>query len=90
MVKQQDDVLDDMSIVLSRLSNMSSDIHGELQMHNSMLNDIDNHMDLTANRINNMQKQLEQLIEKSGCSSFNLILFLSVIAIILFLLVLYT
>ena len=90
LVKQQDEVLDDMSTVLSRLSLMSSEIHGELDTQGQMIRELGDNIDGTTQRLHSMQEKLDSILLQSGCSSTYLIFFLMIVVALLLFLIVYT
>jgi uncharacterized membrane protein len=76
---------------VEQLGQMSLQIHDELQTQNSILDDMDQELDQTTQQINYITQRTKDFIAASGgTSNFILILSLIFIAIVLFLLILYT
>ena len=74
-----------------RLGQMSMNIHDELNQQNKMLDEMDQDLENAGENLDMITRKTKELIEKSGGKgNCMLILCLSVTAIILFLLILYT
>ena len=86
--KKQDARLDVMSEGLSRLKDVSHRIADELDEHNSLLDELDKDVADTNSRIAFVTNQTKELIAKSGGTKwFCMILALSILAFVLFFLI---
>tara|TARA_B100001250_G_C19196295_1_gene527389 strand:+ start:207 stop:497 length:291 start_codon:yes stop_codon:yes gene_type:complete len=84
----QDQHLDVMSEGLTRLKDVSHAIADELDEHNRLLNDLDEDIADTDSRIAFVTGQTNELIKKSGGGKwFCLIVALTIMAIVLFFLI---
>ena len=84
----QDQHLDVMSECLTRLKDVSHAIADELDEHNRLLNDLDEDIADTDSRIAFVTGQTNELIKKSGGGKwFCLIVALTIMAIVLFFLI---
>ena len=91
MIAKQDEGLEMLGQHVEQLGQMSLQIHDELNTQNTMLDDMDSELDQTTQQINYItQKTKDFIVASGGTSNFILILSLIIIAIVLFLLVLYT
>ena len=91
MMAKQDEGLEMLGQHVEQLGQMSLQIHDELHTQNSMLDDMDHELDQTTQQINYItQKTKDFIVASGGTSNFILILSLAVIAIVLFLLILYS
>jgi hypothetical protein len=86
--KQQDLILDDILILTTNLKNNADNIHAELDSQNKLLDDINNDVDNTQSKLNNVNFNLKKLIKFSNnnkcyCIALFLILILVVILVIL-------
>jgi len=85
---KQDQHLDVMSEGLTRLKDVSHAIADELDEHNRLLNDLDEDIADTDSRIAFVTGQTNELIKKSGGGKwFCLIVALTIMAIVLFFLI---
>ena len=89
MVAQQDEVLGDMSVALSRLQVMSQDINTELVEQGEMINDLDGDLDSAQLNMNVVMKKLDKLLKTSDKGRICCIFILVGIAILLFFLIIY-
>jgi syntaxin 6/SYP6 family syntaxin len=86
--KKQDARLDVMSEGLSRLKDVSHRIADELDEHNLLLDELDKDVSDTNSRIAFVTNQTKELIAKSGGTKwFCMILALSILAFVLFFLI---
>jgi len=90
-LQQQDQGLEMLAQSAERLGQMSMGIHDELNQQNRMLDEMDNDLGEAGENLDIITKKTKELIEKSGGKgNCMLILCLSVTAVVLFLLILYT
>jgi len=87
--KQQDAVLDDMSSALDRLGAMSSDIHTELKVHDTMLTEMDDDMTATQTTMNKVLRKVDKLLGQSDTGRLCCIFFLFICVIILIIMLIY-
>jgi methyl-accepting chemotaxis protein len=91
LMQQQDHGLEMLAQSAERLGNLSMAISDELNQQNQMLDDMDRDLDEAGNNLDYVTQKTKEFIEQSGgMQNFMLILTLIVIAIVLFLLILYT
>lgn len=90
-MQKQDQGLEMLSQSAERLGQLSMGIHDEIHQQNNMLNEMDNDLETAGENLDIITKKTKEMIEKSGGkNNCLLILCLSITAIILFLLILYT
>lgn len=91
LMQQQDQGLEMLAQSAERLGSLSMTISDELNQQNRMLDDMDRDLEEAGNNLDYVTQKTKEFIEKSGgAQNFMLILTLIVIAIVLFLLILYT
>lgn len=91
LMQQQDQGLEMLAQSAERLGSLSMAISDELNQQNLMLDDMDRDLEEAGNNLDYVTQKTKEFIEKSGgTQNFMLILTLIVIAIVLFLLILYT
>ena len=90
-MQQQDQGLEMLSQSAERLGQLSMNIHDELNQQNKMLDEMDNDLEDAGENLDMITRKTKELIEKSGGKgNCMLIVCLSVVAVVLFLLILYT
>ena len=90
-MQQQDQGLEMLSQSAERLGQLSMNIHDELNQQNKMLDEMDNDLEDAGENLDMITRKTKELIEKSGGKvNCMLIACLTVIAVVLFLLILYT
>ena len=90
-MKKQDEGLEMLSQSAERLGQMSLNISDELNAQNQILTDMDTDLDTASENMNFVTRKTKEFIVKSGGKkNFILIVTLSVVAVILFFLILYT
>ncbi|GMH37728.1 hypothetical protein BSKO_05601 [Bryopsis sp. KO-2023] len=84
IVRQQDEDLDEMGKVVDRLGQVGLTIHDELSHQQRMLDDLDEDLDITTNRMRAAQRKIADIIKKSGGKwQFCTIVLLSILLIVL-------
>ena len=90
-MQQQDQGLEMLSKSAERLGELSMNIHDELNQQNQMLDEMDKDLENAGENLDIITKKTKELIEKSGGKgNCMLIVCLTIIAVVLFLLILYT
>lgn len=90
-MKKQDQGLEMLSQSAERLGQLSMGIHDELNQQNVMLDEMDTDLEAAGDNLDIITRKTKEMIEKSGGkNNCMLILCLSVTALVLFLLILYT
>ena len=90
-MQQQDQGLEMLSKSAVRLGELSMNIHDELNQQNQMLDDMDNDLEDAGENLDMITRKTKELIAKSGGKgNCMLIVCLSAVAVVLFLLILYT
>ncbi|CAB9504249.1 t_SNARE [Seminavis robusta] len=90
-MQKQDQGLEMLSQSAIRLGEMSMNIHDELNQQNQMLDEMDNDLETAGENLDMITRKTKELIEKSGGKgNCMLILCLTLTAVVLFLLILYT
>ena len=90
-MQKQDQGLEMLSKSAERLGQLSMGIHDELNQQNQMLDEMDTDLEAAGEDLDIITRRTKELIEKSGGKkNCMLILCLSVTALVLFLLILYT
>lgn len=82
--RRQDEDLEAMGEQVQRLGQVGLTIHEELSTQQNMLDDLDEDVDITTNRMRAAQKKIADIIKKSGGKKQ----FLLIIALVIVLLVL--
>lgn len=91
MFQEQDKGLEMLSQSAERLGQMSLTINEELGFQNKMLDEMDSGLEEAQDNLDFVTKKTKELVEKAGgTKNCMIILVLSVIALILFFLILYT
>jgi len=91
LVKEQDQELDALSASVERLGSVGLTIHEELMGQERILEDLDQDMDKTSNRLDFVQKKIALVMKKAGAKGqIMMIVFLLILFIVLVLLVFYT
>jgi len=90
-MQKQDQGLEMLSQSAERLGQMSMNIHDELNQQNMMLDDMDQDLEEAGENLDLVTRKTKELIEKSGGKgNCMLILCLSITAVVLLLLIIYT
>lgn len=88
---RQDQGLEMLAQSAQRLGQMSNTITEELDYQNKMLNDIEEDLDTATDNLDLITRKTKEMITKAGGKqNFLIILVLTGVAIVLFLLILYT
>ena len=91
LMKQQDQGLEMLGLSAERLGTLSMQINDELNQQNKMLNEMDDELDQANENLDIVTRKTKEFIAASGGQkNCLLILTLSLIALILFFLILYT
>uniref|UniRef100_A0A0D6R6D7 t-SNARE coiled-coil homology domain-containing protein n=1 Tax=Araucaria cunninghamii TaxID=56994 RepID=A0A0D6R6D7_ARACU len=91
LMKEQDQELDELSASVERLGGVGLTIHEELMGQERILNELDQDMDKTSNRLEFVQKKVALVMKKAGAKGqIMMIVFLLILFIVLVLLVFYT
>jgi len=85
----QEEVLESMSASISRLAGISQAIHTELAVQNEALAELDDSMDTTASRFEQIDKRFQKMLKRSGWSHYKIIFCLLLLVFVLLLLVLF-
>lgn len=84
IVRQQDQELEEMGKAVDRLGQVGLTIHDELSHQQRMLDDLDEDIDITTNRMRAAQKKIADIIKKTGMKwHFCVIVLLSITLLIL-------
>eukprot|EP00455_Lapot_gusevi_P054675 TRINITY_DN8809_c0_g1_i2.p1 TRINITY_DN8809_c0_g1~~TRINITY_DN8809_c0_g1_i2.p1 ORF type:complete len:167 (-),score=22.05 TRINITY_DN8809_c0_g1_i2:333-833(-) len=89
-IKEQDEILEDMSTVLGRLQQMGTEMSDELHLQNQMISDITVRVEEADSQMVILQKKVETLMNQSGRGPFCLMIFLSFVILVLILLIVLT
>merc|ERR1712157_701617 len=84
--KNQDDDLDDILKGVKRINNITYDINTELERQDVIIDEIGDNMDLANRKVHTNVKRVEFLNQKSkdkGCCCLMTILFLAIIALLI-------
>jgi hypothetical protein len=87
--EQQDEVLDDMSAALSRLSDVSENIGSELNTHHGLLGEMDDGLTQAQDNMGVVLRKMDKLIKRSDKGLWLCMLFLSITAFVLLILIIY-
>ena len=91
MLKKQDEGLDYLSQSAERLGQMSLNISEELEQQNKMLDSMETDLDAAGEDLDMVTRKTQEFIKKAGgTGNFIVIVVLSLVALVLFFLVLYT
>jgi len=90
LVNKQDEVLDDMSGALSRLSDVAGTINTELESQNKILGQMDNEMDESLSSMSMVMGKLKRVLFKSDKGRLCCIIFLIIVALVEVLLIIYS
>ena len=91
LLREQDEGLDQLVLSVDRIGVLSREIGREVQDHNRMLGELQDDIEESSETMARLTEMTEELIEQSGgCRNFTIIVTLSAIALVLFLLILYT
>ncbi|KAF3791359.1 Syntaxin [Nymphaea thermarum] len=91
LIRQQDQELDELSASVERIGGVGLTIHEELLGQEKILEDLNEEMDSTSNRLDFVQKKVAMVMKKAGAKGqIMMIVFLLVLFIILFVLVFLT
>ena len=88
--KEQNVVLDDMLTSIQRLGVLGEAIHDELDVHNRMLEDLDESMEDVEGRMDVALHKMEKILQTKSRWKLCLILFLVVAFVVLLFLIIYT
>eukprot|EP01023_Acetabularia_acetabulum_P052011 TRINITY_DN5764_c0_g1_i1.p3 TRINITY_DN5764_c0_g1~~TRINITY_DN5764_c0_g1_i1.p3 ORF type:complete len:225 (-),score=27.63 TRINITY_DN5764_c0_g1_i1:320-994(-) len=66
LLRQQDEQLDNLSEQVGRIGEIGIRIHEELNTQNNMLDELDQDVDITTNRVQAAQVKIGEVIKKSG------------------------
>jgi syntaxin 6 len=90
-MRKQDEGLDVLSLSVERLGQLSMGISEELGQHNKMLDAMETDLDTAGEELDLVTKKTKEFIQKAGgTKNCVVIMSLSVVALILFFLILYT
>ena len=90
LMKKQDEGLDILSTQVARLGEMSMGIHEELGQQNQLLESMETDLDETAEELNLVTRKTKEFIKMSGGEKNCIVIIsLSLIAIVLFFLIIY-
>jgi len=90
LVGKQDEVLDDMSSALGRLTDVAATINTELKDQNQILQSMDGEMDESLSSMGMVMGKLNRIIGKSDKGRLCCIIFLIITALVELLLIIYT
>mmetsp|Transcript_26820 Transcript_26820/g.104142 ORF Transcript_26820/g.104142 Transcript_26820/m.104142 type:complete len:202 (-) Transcript_26820:3016-3621(-) len=83
IMRQQDQGLDDLAKTVQRIGDMGMVMHQELNEQAEILEDIDSEMDSATNRLQLLQRKLDQIVAQTGRDRLCLIFWLFLAFIIL-------
>uniref|UniRef100_A0A7S0BG98 t-SNARE coiled-coil homology domain-containing protein n=1 Tax=Rhodosorus marinus TaxID=101924 RepID=A0A7S0BG98_9RHOD len=83
ILRQQDQGLDDLAKTVQRIGDMGMVMHRELNEQAEILEDIDSEMDSATNRLQLLQRKLDQIVAQTGRDRLCLIFWLFLAFIIL-------
>lgn len=90
-MKKQDEGLEFLSESAHRLTKMSLDIHDELGQQNKMLDEMEDDLETAATNLDMLTEKTKEMIKSAGGKrNFLLICGLTLVAIVLFLLIIYS
>lgn len=89
-LSEQNANLDILEQSVSRLGQISLSISNEITEQNKSLAALEKDIEDGQDRIENITERTKNLVKKTGCGEWQIVAILSVIAVILFLLILYT
>lgn len=89
-LSEQNANLDILEQSVSRLGQISLNISNEITEQNKSLSALERDIEDGQGRIETITQRTKDLVKKTGCGEWRIIIILSVIAVILFLLILYT
>ncbi|XP_073055853.1 syntaxin-52-like [Primulina eburnea] len=89
IMKEQDEGLEKLEETVISTKHIALAVNEELDLHTRLIDNLDEHVEITDSRLQRAQKMLSRLNKrtKGGCSCFNL--FLSVIGIVVLVVVIY-
>jgi len=90
LMRQQDEVLEDLDFAVTRVGHMAENIHEEIGQQNKMLDDMDADLADAEEQLGIVMGKLAKLLKTKDPCQLGTILCLTFTAIFLFLLVLYT
>merc|ERR1712187_67423 len=82
-LKQQDVILDDMHQTLKRLGVHANTINVEIESQTKLLEEVDEEMTITGDRLARLEQKLDQLLGNSNSKKIGLIILLMVILVVL-------
>jgi len=82
-LKQQDIVLDDMKQTLQRLGVHANTINVEIESQTKLLDEVDEEMTITGDRLTRLTGKLDQLLGNSNSKKIGLIVLLVIILVVL-------
>ncbi|KAJ8903801.1 hypothetical protein NDN08_000334 [Rhodosorus marinus] len=90
ILRQQDQGLDDLAKTVQRIGDMGMVMHRELNEQAEILEDIDSEMDSATNRLQLLQRKLDQIVAQTGrdrlcliCWLFLAFIILAILAVVL-------
>lgn len=89
-LSEQNANLDILEQSVSRLGQISLSISNEITEQNRSLDALDRDIEEGQSRIDLVTQRTKDLVKKTGCGEWQIIIILSIIAVILLLLILYT
>lgn len=91
LIREQDQELDELSVSVERLGGVGLTIHEELMGQEKLLEELDQDMDKTSNRLDFVQRKVALAMKKAGAKGqIMMIVFLVILFMVLVLLVFYT
>merc|ERR1712129_429613 len=81
--KKQDVILDDMHQTLKRLGVHANTINVEIESQTKLLEEVDEEMTITGDRLSRLEKKLDQLLGNSNSKKICLIVLLIVILVVM-------
>lgn len=90
LIQQQDETLDELGDAVVRVGVMAGNINEEIEMQNQMLNELDEDMTKVEEELGMVMGKLAKFLKTKNPWQLRTILFLTLVAFVLFFLVLYT
>lgn len=90
MMEQQEETLDELDGAVVRVSHMAENIHEELNHQNKMLNELQDDLQNAEEQLGLVMGKLAKMLKTKNKCHLGTIIILSIVAIVLFFLVIYT
>lgn len=89
LLEQQDETLDELDMAVTRVGDMATHIHDEIQQQNQMLDDLDEDLTNVEQELGLVMGKLAKFLQTKDKWQLRIVLMLTAIVIVLFLCVVY-